>query len=67
MEVFIVILPLLSGIVGFLLGGPIGILIGGIFGCLFYISMLLTKLWFIIEEKQLEKEWEKKIYDIEQP
>ncbi|KGX83181.1 hypothetical protein [Pontibacillus marinus] len=65
MEVFLILLPLLSGLIGFFLGGPLGILIGAIFGCLFYISMLLTKLWFIVEEKQLEKEWEKKIYDIE--
>ncbi|QHE51276.1 hypothetical protein [Pontibacillus sp. HMF3514] len=65
MEVFIVLLPLLSGIIGFFLGGPLGILMGAIFGCLFYICILLTKLWFIVEEKQLEKEWEEKIYDIE--
>lgn len=57
MEVFLGLIVIISGIFGFFLSGSLGILIGGIFGCLFYISVLLTQLWFKIEKKQLDQVW----------
>lgn len=65
MEVFLILSIILSAMLGAFLGGPLGVLIGGIFGCLLYLSVLFTRIWFIVEEKQLQKEWEEKIYDIE--
>ena len=60
MEVFLILSIILSAMLGFFLGGPLGVLIGGIFGCLLYLSILFTRIWFIVEEKNYKKNGRKR-------